>query len=90
MLCCRSPSDPLAFASALGLQSKGWVGRDRRWGDLGGVPGLVGLLGSWWGWEGAEHPQDTVPSFLLGGLKEGVLGAKLCLGRGEIPVTVPG
>lgn len=46
--------------------------------------------GSLWAWEGAEYPWDTVPSSLLGGLKEGVLGAKPCLGRGEIPVSVPG
>lgn len=46
--------------------------------------------GSCWAWEGAEYPLDTVPSCLLGGLKEGELGAKPCLGRGEIPVNVPG
>lgn len=48
------------------------------------------ISGSWWAWEGAEYPQDTIPNHLLGGLKEGVLGAKPCFGRGGIPVSVPG
>lgn len=83
MLCCSSPSDPLAFAFALGLQSKAWVGGDVWQGELGSVPapGEPGKVLSIPG---------MVPSCLLGGLKEGVLGDKPCFGRGEIPVSVPG